>query len=227
MDAVCGFRNQSELAAWAYVCMDVFVLPSRSETWGLVLNEAMLFQLPVIASSMVGATEDLIDTGKNGFVFDVGDVRGGRTRGGLSSIPRRCSGCVRVPFTGNRRWLLARRLPEPLLTLGHSHGPAVHGSAGAREQRNDTLMERWKERGATYTRTAPTSDPACAAPAHERQQYLRRAIRSFLPRDLAAPILDIGCGTGGFLDALRSVGYSCAEGVDLSASQYRRPRRAA
>ena len=68
-----GFKNQSELAAW-YVCMDVFVLPSRSETWGLVLNEAMLFQLPVIASSMVGATEDLIDTGKNGYVFDVGDV---------------------------------------------------------------------------------------------------------------------------------------------------------
>ena len=54
--------------------MDVFVLPSRSETWGLVLNEAMLFQLPVIASSMVGAAEDLIETGKNGYVFDVGDV---------------------------------------------------------------------------------------------------------------------------------------------------------
>ena len=80
-------------------------------------------------------------------------------------------------------------------------------------------MERWKERVyATYTRTAPTSNPACGTPAHERQQYLRR-YGSFLPRDLAAPILDIGCGTGGFLDALRSVGYSSVEGVDLSASQ--------
>ena len=68
-----GFRNQSELAAW-YVCMDVFVLPSRSETWGLVLNEAMLFQLPIVASSMVGAAEDLIETGRNGYVFEVGDV---------------------------------------------------------------------------------------------------------------------------------------------------------
>ena len=58
-----GFRNQSELAAW-YICMDVFVLPSRFETWGLVLNEAMLFQLPVVASSMVGAAEDLIETGR-------------------------------------------------------------------------------------------------------------------------------------------------------------------
>jgi len=80
-------------------------------------------------------------------------------------------------------------------------------------------MERWKERVyATYTRTAPTSNPAYGARAHERQQYLRR-YGSFLPRDLAAPILDIGCGTGGFLDALRSIGYSCVEGVDLSASQ--------
>jgi 2-polyprenyl-3-methyl-5-hydroxy-6-metoxy-1,4-benzoquinol methylase len=79
-------------------------------------------------------------------------------------------------------------------------------------------MERWKERVyATYTRTAPTSTPACT-PAHERQQYLRR-YRNFLPRDLDAPIRDIGCGSGGFLDALRSVGYSCVEGVDLSASQ--------
>jgi glycosyltransferase involved in cell wall biosynthesis len=68
-----GFRNQSELAAW-YVCMDVFVLPSRSETWGLVLNEAMLFQLPIVASNMVGAAEDLIETGRNGYVFEVGDT---------------------------------------------------------------------------------------------------------------------------------------------------------
>jgi len=69
-----GFRNQSELAA-SYVCMDAFVLPSRSETWGLVLNEAMLFGLPIIASSMVGAGEDLIEQGRNGYVVDVGDVQ--------------------------------------------------------------------------------------------------------------------------------------------------------
>jgi 2-polyprenyl-3-methyl-5-hydroxy-6-metoxy-1,4-benzoquinol methylase len=80
-------------------------------------------------------------------------------------------------------------------------------------------MERWKERVyATYSDTAPTSNLASAAPGHERRQYLRR-YRRFLPDDLGAPILDLGCGTGGFLDALRSAGYSCVEGVDLSASQ--------
>lgn len=70
-----GFKNQSELGA-CYVCMDAFVLPSRSETWGLVLNEAMLFGLPVVATSLVGATMDLIEPGKNGYVFEVADVRG-------------------------------------------------------------------------------------------------------------------------------------------------------
>jgi glycosyltransferase involved in cell wall biosynthesis len=70
-----GFRNQSELAA-DYVCMDLFVLPSRSETWGLVLNEAMLFGLPVVASSMVGAGNDLIEPGRNGYVFEAGHVQG-------------------------------------------------------------------------------------------------------------------------------------------------------
>ncbi|MGH9257350.1 MAG: glycosyltransferase family 4 protein [Vicinamibacterales bacterium] len=69
-----GFKNQSELAAW-YLCMDALVLPSRSETWGLVLNEAMLFGLPIIASSMVGAAEDLIEEGKNGCVCAVGNVQ--------------------------------------------------------------------------------------------------------------------------------------------------------
>jgi hypothetical protein len=59
-------------------------------------------------------------------------------------------------------------------------------------------MERWKERVyATYTDTAPTRDLASAAPGHEQRQYLRR-YRRFLAGDLAAPILDIGCGTGGW-----------------------------
>ena len=56
--------------------MDAFVLPSRLEPWGLVLNEAMLFGLPVMATKLVGASMDLIEHGKNGYVFDVGNVGG-------------------------------------------------------------------------------------------------------------------------------------------------------
>jgi glycosyltransferase involved in cell wall biosynthesis len=68
-----GFRNQSELPE-LFVAADVFVLPSRFERWGLVVNEALCFGLPVIASDQVGAAGDLVVDGQNGLVFSSGDV---------------------------------------------------------------------------------------------------------------------------------------------------------
>lgn len=70
-----GFKNQSEISA-SYACLDVFVLPSGSETWGLVVNEAMVFGLPVVATTMVGASADLVEQGRNGHVFEAGHVDG-------------------------------------------------------------------------------------------------------------------------------------------------------
>jgi glycosyltransferase involved in cell wall biosynthesis len=40
----------------------------HTEPWGLVLNEAMQFGLPIIASEAVGATYDLAENGENGFI---------------------------------------------------------------------------------------------------------------------------------------------------------------
>ena len=71
--ALSGFRNQTELPS-CYVCFDLFVLPARFDSWGLVVNEAMACGLPVVASSMVGAALDLIEPGRNGFVYTLGDV---------------------------------------------------------------------------------------------------------------------------------------------------------
>ncbi|MCA1587116.1 MAG: glycosyltransferase [Chloroflexi bacterium] len=70
---VLGFLNQSELAT-AYAAADVFVLPSLAEPWGLVVNEAMCFNLPVLASTRVGAHLDLVRRGENGEVFAAGDA---------------------------------------------------------------------------------------------------------------------------------------------------------
>lgn len=72
--SLTGFINQQEIAEY-YTIADVFVLPSGyGETWGLVVNEAMNFNLPLIVSDLVGCTDDLVHEGQNGFTFPFGDV---------------------------------------------------------------------------------------------------------------------------------------------------------
>jgi len=68
-----GFRNQSELPRF-FQLADVFVLPSRHEPWGLIVNEAMASGCPVIVSSDVGCHPDLITDGVEGCVYPVGNI---------------------------------------------------------------------------------------------------------------------------------------------------------
>ena len=56
-----------------YQACDLFVLPSETDVWGLVLNEAMANGLPVIASDRVVAALALIQG--NGYIFPVYDVK--------------------------------------------------------------------------------------------------------------------------------------------------------
>jgi glycosyltransferase involved in cell wall biosynthesis len=50
-----------------YADADIAVAPSRSEPWGMVLNEAALAGLPLVSTTAVGAAWDLIEEGVNGF----------------------------------------------------------------------------------------------------------------------------------------------------------------
>ena len=68
-----GFQNRNEISKY-YALADVLVLPSRRETWGMVINEALCFGLPVVASEEVGAVKDLVFDGYNGYLFPYGDV---------------------------------------------------------------------------------------------------------------------------------------------------------
>lgn len=68
-----GFTEGAGLTK-IYIAADVFVLPSFSEAWGLVVNEAMEAGLPVIVSDKVGAQEALVRNDLNGRVFPAGSA---------------------------------------------------------------------------------------------------------------------------------------------------------
>jgi N-acetyl-alpha-D-glucosaminyl L-malate synthase BshA len=52
---------------------DILLLPSELESFGLVALEAMACEVPVIATR-VGGIPEVVDDGKDGFLYDVGDV---------------------------------------------------------------------------------------------------------------------------------------------------------
>ena len=85
-----GFKNQTEISK-AYLAADIFVLSSDIETWGLVVNEAMCFGLPIITSDRVGSSADLVRDQYNGYVYRTGDVTGlaERLRGLVHDAPLR------------------------------------------------------------------------------------------------------------------------------------------
>jgi len=67
-----GFAQREDLAA-LYTLADLLVLPTHSDPWGLVVNEAMACGLPIIVSSVAGCSADLVENGWNGYVVPLQD----------------------------------------------------------------------------------------------------------------------------------------------------------
>jgi glycosyltransferase involved in cell wall biosynthesis len=57
------------LGDW-YGLAGAFVHPALVEPWGLVVNEACAAGLPIICSQTLGSASELVQNGKNGFLFD-------------------------------------------------------------------------------------------------------------------------------------------------------------
>ena len=68
-----GFQQKDQLPE-LYAAADFFILPSLSEPWGVVVNEAMACGLPLLLSDQVGAAYDLLEEGRNGFMIPAGDT---------------------------------------------------------------------------------------------------------------------------------------------------------
>jgi glycosyltransferase involved in cell wall biosynthesis len=68
-----GFKQYDELPVY-YALADAFIHASTVEQWGLVVNEAMASQLPVLISNRCGCAPDLVREGLNGFTFDPENV---------------------------------------------------------------------------------------------------------------------------------------------------------
>ena len=60
---------QREDLAGLYALAEMLVLPTHSDPWGLVVNEAMACGLPIIVSSVAGCAADLVEDGWNGSVI--------------------------------------------------------------------------------------------------------------------------------------------------------------
>lgn len=69
-----GFVNQQTIPLY-YKAADVFVMCSGiGETWGLSVNEAMNFKLPLIISDLTGCASDLLVHETNGFLYPTNNV---------------------------------------------------------------------------------------------------------------------------------------------------------
>lgn len=68
-----GFKTKTELAEY-YAAADVYVMPTREDIWGLVINEAMAYGLPIVSSDACISALEMVYEGENGYIVPSEDV---------------------------------------------------------------------------------------------------------------------------------------------------------
>lgn len=71
---ITGFLNQSEIVKIGYNSLNLLVIPSKTETWGLVVNEVYCGNIPVISSDKVGCAPNLVETVHPKLVYPAGQA---------------------------------------------------------------------------------------------------------------------------------------------------------
>jgi len=127
-----GHSGANELAA-IYADVDGLIVPSLYEPWGLVVHEGLGNGLPVIASDQVGAADDLVESGVNGYIVPTGSAELlAAAMGDLAS------------WTTAQREHAAERSLELLARCSIERGAAgfVHGARIAAEHRAASRRSR-------------------------------------------------------------------------------------
>jgi glycosyltransferase involved in cell wall biosynthesis len=102
-----GFAQREDLAG-LYALAECLVLPTHSDPWGLVVNEAMACGLPIIVSSVAGCSADLVDDGWNGYVVPPRDS--GKLGVAINCVVRRAEARQRMSAHSLER--IRRNSPE-------------------------------------------------------------------------------------------------------------------
>jgi len=103
----CGRLGGEKLVS-AYQSADVLIMPSRQESFGMVLIEAMACGIPVVASAVEGIP-DVVDDGEVGFLVEPEDIGGFASRiAKLFDDPalyfRYCENARRIALTRRCTW---------------------------------------------------------------------------------------------------------------------------
>jgi glycosyltransferase involved in cell wall biosynthesis len=86
-----GFAQRDQLATY-YALAEMLILPTYTDTWGLVVNEAMACALPVILSRAAGCAVDLVRENWNGLLVSPMDVSSlTSAMRGLANQPELCA----------------------------------------------------------------------------------------------------------------------------------------
>lgn len=68
-----GFKDQSEISIFYFIA-DIFVLPTEFDPSSKTINEAMNFGLAIVTSDCASTSFDLVEKGRSGFIYPMGDA---------------------------------------------------------------------------------------------------------------------------------------------------------